>query len=338
MFKSARLRLTGLYCVVFFLIFWLFSGGLYLWMSSSFNEAYVSKVSQVRNEQIGNQSETGPDAATSETATIAGDITLSQLRTVILTLNVILLFVVPGVVWLLTGPSLRPVRRSYEQQRVFVADASHELRTPLTIMRAELDLALKKKRTSKQYQAALEATRFEVRRLQRLVDDLLLLAQSDGRAAKITEKVDICERLEQVIQRLDAFAVERDVAISFQKPAAQPIVSGSADMLERLFENILTNAIKYSDVHAAVETKIETNGHEVRVSITDNGRGMTERAVVRAFDRFYRETESRTDDGIGLGLAISKSIVEQHRGSIHINSEPGLDTTVTVTLPLKKHD
>ncbi|MGH7196007.1 MAG: sensor histidine kinase [Candidatus Saccharimonadales bacterium] len=305
-------------------------------MSQSFGEAYVNQVTQTQIEQAGNQLDSGSDASTAETATIAGDITLHQLREVLLVLNATLLLLVPLMAWLLTGRSLRPVQRAYQQQSDFVSDASHELRTPLTIMQAELDLALKKKRNNQEYKSALDSTRAETLRLKRLVDDLLILARGDEAVKKpITmEQVALNNTLLAAVKRLHQYAKRRDVVIELEEMAAPIIVAGSQQMLERLFDNILTNAVKYSHPGGKVAVRTAVNKDQVRVYVIDQGRGMSPAAVRRAFDRFYREDESRSDGGTGLGLSISKAIVDEHQGSISIESEVGHGTTVTITLAL----
>lgn len=304
-------------------------------MSNSFGEGYVSKVAQAQGEQTGKHQSGGLDLATTETATIAGDITLGELRTVLLSLNAALLIIVPVVAWVLTDRSLRPVRRAYEQQRDFVSDASHELRTPLTIMRGELDLALKKSRTGREYQNALRGTLSEVHRLEHLVDDLLLLAQSDQRSLlPSTESVNITETLQSAQKRLQQYAVKHAVTVEFETQTSQLQVAGSQTMLERLFTNIISNAIKYSDNSSVVTIRLSKRNDSVHITITDHGRGMTKIALKRAFDRFYRESDSRSDEGIGLGLAISKSITEKHHGTLQIDSTKGSGTTVTIRLPI----
>jgi signal transduction histidine kinase len=334
MFKSARLRLTLLYCGVFFLIFWLFSSGLYFWMSQSFGESYISKVSQAQVQQTGNHSDTSAESVTTETATIAGDISLSQLRIVLLALNGLLLIVVPGVAWILTERTLRPVRRAYEQQRDFVSDASHELRTPLTVMNGELDLALRKKRTSADYKAALMATQTETKRLEQLVSDLLTLAQSDEVALPLTAShVDIQKSLTAVTRRLQPYAKNSHITIQLKKAPSRMLVAGSSAMLERVFENIITNALKFSPPNTNVEIKTITVNDTIRIAFVDHGEGMSAQTIARAFDRFYRGSQSRTDHGTGLGLAISKSTVEHHNGTIIIESIRNQGTTVTITLP-----
>jgi signal transduction histidine kinase len=334
MFSSARLRLTLLYCAIFFSTFWLFSGGLYLWMSQSFGEGYIAKVTQKENEQTGNH-ENGPDITAAETATIAGTITLSQLKVVLLTLNGGLLIFIPVLAWTFTGRSLRPVKHMYDQQKQFVSDASHELRTPLTIIRGELDLALKRKRSLSEYKSALVTTNLEVARLQQLVENLLIIARVEQKTTSDQmEFVDIREVIQTVVQRLLPLARAKHVTIVPTYPRDQLLTRGVKTMLEQLFENIITNAIKYSHAKGKISIGCKLRDGYAVIAITDSGVGMSQEAVKHAFDRFYRESYARDSEGYGLGLAISRMIAQQHRGIIKITSKQGKGTTVVVKLPI----
>lgn len=334
MFKSARVRLTVLYCVIFFGVFWLASVGIFLWMQNSLGEGYVSKVTQVQVQQHGNHVDSGNDESTAETATIAGDITKSQLEQVLLYVNGALLFIVPTLAWILTGRTLKPIKLMYERQRQFVSDASHELRTPLTIVRGELDLALKRKRSVPEYETALRSTRQEVIRLQDLTDNLLTLSRADrGLLPSEIEAMDLNKLIKRVISRLRPYADEQKVQVSYQSPGRPVKVQGSTILLEQLFSNLLTNALKYSPVDSKVSVRVSTAQSRATVTIEDSGIGMSQDDIEHAFDRFYRADSARSDTGFGLGLTISKSIVEQHHGSINLESKTGQGTTVTVELP-----
>ncbi len=335
MFKSTRLRLTLLYCGIFFGIFWLFSVGIYFWMHNSLGDSYVTKVTQAQTQQYGDHTDSGAAETTAETAAIAGNITETQLAQVLLVLNGLLLLVVPSVAWGLTGRTLRPIRQIYERQRRFVSDASHELRTPLTIMSGELELALKRKRTNHEYVSAIDVTKQEVNRLQRLVDNLLTLANSDQNTVSIDkEPVNLNEVLTNMHDRLKASAKKKGLALKFTKRTQKNLVDGSSDMLEQLFTNLITNSIKYSDSGSVIKMDVKQVGNKAIVEVADNGIGMTSETVDRAFDRFYRVEDSRSASGVGLGLAISKSIVEQHHGQITIISKLHHGTKVSVELPL----
>jgi signal transduction histidine kinase len=296
-------------------------------MDQSFGEGYISKVTS-RQEQ------NGEVVSSPETVRIAGDVALDRLKYTLIVLNGVLVFAVPWLAWLLTSRTLRPIENTYAKQRQFVSDASHELRTPLTIMQGELDVTLKKDRSVGEYQASLKSTREEVKRLHALTDALLFVARSDQRSARIKQnEVDLTDVLTEVVSRLGPLAATKRITVRFEPPAAKLVVSGSEEMLKQLFTNLAENAIKFTKKAGQVSVSAEPTAHIIDIYISDTGIGMTKQAVSRAFDRFYRADEARHQSGFGLGLSICKAIVEEHSGSIGLESKVGHGTTVKVSLP-----
>lgn len=327
MFHSARLRLTIFYCAAFISIFWIFSGGLYLWMDQSFGEGYISKVTarQEQKEQVKDSP---------KTVVIAGDVALDQLKYTLIALNGVLLFAVPGLAWLLTSRTLQPIEETYAKQRRFVSDASHELRTPLTIMQGELDVTLKKARSVSDYQASLRSTREEVTRLHELTEALLFVARADQRSTNHGQKeVDLTDVVTEVVSRLSPLAKAKHISLEFEPPRAQLVVPGFEEMLKQLFTNVIENAIKFTPKSGRVSVSAEPAAHAIDFYITDSGIGMTKQAATQAFERFYRADDARQRAGFGLGLAICKAIVKEHGGTISLESKLDHGTTVKVWLP-----
>lgn len=331
MFKSARLKLTFVYCLIFFSVFWLFSAGLYVWMDRSFGEGYISKV---KNQQVEQTGDVAFDDKTVETVTVAGDVALGQLKRVLIILNGTMLLVVPGLAWVLTGRTLRPIEETYDKQKQFVSDASHELRTPLTIMQGELDVALKQPRTPKEYQATIKSTREELDRLHQLTEGLLLVARGDQeRSISMNHSVDIVDVLTEVVSRFSRPAEAKHILLTFNPPNQRLTTEGFPVTIDQLFTNLVDNAIKFTPEHGRVSVSAKLAGKNIMISVEDSGMGMTKAQTSKVFGRFYRAETSRTTKGFGLGLAISKAITDQHHGTISLKSEPRKGTTVTVTLP-----
>jgi OmpR-family two-component system manganese-sensing sensor histidine kinase len=202
------------------------------------------------------------------------------------------------------------------------------------------------------------------RRLGQLVDDLLFLArQESGLMALVPASVDLAGLLEEVLEEQQVIAAERGIELHLERvmdssaqrdrPSSQTttiatlerhrdwIVVGDVSQLTRLFTNLISNAMQYTAKRGTVTVQLKLTKHQahpwLQVTVQDTGIGMDTEAVAHAFDRFYRADPARLrsgDQGTGLGLAIAKAIVENHRGHIHINSQPGQGTQVVVLLPL----
>lgn len=225
---------------------------------------------------------------------------------------------------------------SFKQVRQFTSDASHELRTPLTVLKGEAELALRRPRSVEDYRSVLESGLEEIDRMSRIVDELLFLSRADLGEIKIELKpIRLDLLLEDLKRQADVLGHEQDVKITLGlvEPATVP---GDEMRLRELFLNLLDNAIKYSRSGSRVDVSLIKHEQTVRVSIADQGIGMSNDEQARIFDRFYRTDMARayTKKGTGLGLAICKWIVDVHHGVIETQSETGKGSTFSVILPL----
>lgn len=222
-----------------------------------------------------------------------------------------------------------------DEIRRFTADASHELRTPLAILRSEAESALRKSRSSEEYQAALRIVVDEATRLGKLADQLLTLSRHDaGLGAARMDPVEIDPLLCDVVESLKRLADSRGITLA-ARCNSQCVVHGSDLRLSQAFFNVLENAIKYSSAGDLVEVEAVDQGEQVEVVIRDQGIGISPDHLSRIFERFYRVDPSRNSaiGGSGLGLAIAKSIVTAHQGTIQVRSEVGDGTEVLLRFP-----
>jgi len=229
---------------------------------------------------------------------------------------------------------LSSLEEAYRLQQRFVADAAHELRAPLTAILGNLDLLSRASGMSTEERSeALEYADAEARRLSRIVSELLTLARAD--AGQRLEKRPV--ELDRVM--LDALADMRTVAQGrrLEVENFEPtVVQGDADRLKQLLVNLMDNALKYSPTDAPVTIELRNSSGEAILTVRDDGIGISADDLPHVFERFYRADPARSRDpgGTGLGLAIARWIVEQHEGTISLESSTGLGTTVTVRLPL----
>ena len=225
---------------------------------------------------------------------------------------------------------LARVEQAQARQRRFVADASHELRSPLTRMRTELEVDLEHPATADP-EATHRSVLEEVVGLQQLVDDLLLLARSDGAAVAIAgvERFDLGDVAERAAQRSHP---REGVTVAIE--AAEPaLTSGRPGDLERAIGNLIDNAVRHAT--SAVRVDVQGDGDTVSVVVEDDGRGIPVADRERIFERFARVDAARSADGggTGLGLSIARDIVERHGGSIAVDPAYERGARFVITLP-----
>lgn len=237
-------------------------------------------------------------------------------------------------------------RYAAERMRTdFVANASHELRTPLAAIKGFLETlqdpaAGKDDDTRARF---LKIMYEEADRMQRLVGDLMSLSRIEAEKFQLPEEpLD----LEKLIEDVRRFYLEsrgrKESDFQVDLPNDLPMIRGDRSQLSQLLHNLVSNAYKYGRKGAPVSVSVEPNrsGSMLKLSVTDQGEGISVDHIPRLTERFYRIDKGRSKaiGGTGLGLAIVKHITERHGGRMEINSELGVGTTVSVFLPILKPD
>ena len=237
--------------------------------------------------------------------------------------------------------ALRPVKRAWEQQRQFVADASHELKTPLTVILANTSILMSHpERTIASQSQWVESTQAEGERMQGLVADLLLLARLDAEETDIVkskpkERIDLSNLVEGELLQFESVAFER--AIELESDVDEGIaVQGSVERLRRLVTTLLDNACKYAGENGRVRVELHAQDGSARFVVHNTGSLISAEDLQHVFDRFYRADKARTSGagGFGLGLSIAKEVAEEHGGTITAKSSDEEGTTFTATLPI----
>ena len=219
----------------------------------------------------------------------------------------------------------------------FVANASHEMRTPLSSIMGSIEtLQGAAKNDAKARGMFLDTMLTQARRMKRLIDDLLTLSRIElNEHVRPNAKVSLADIAKQAAGNLAALATEASVKIDIE--AGEPaVISGDAEELLQVVQNLVENAIKYGGSGGRVLLRCSQRGSEGRLDVCDFGKGIPEIHLPRLTERFYRVStqESRQRGGTGLGLAIVKHIVLRHRGRLDIQSELGQGSTFTVSIPL----
>ncbi|WP_082967584.1 sensor histidine kinase [Paenibacillus oryzae] len=221
-----------------------------------------------------------------------------------------------------------------EQMRRFIADASHELRTPLTSISGFIEVLQRGAAASPvQLDKALESMNQEASRLHQLVEDLLQLVKLDQAPQLVLSKLMLNELLEEMEQQLAILAKDRELKLKLQNNVR---VSGDSGKLKQVVLNLVQNAVQHTSSNGSITVSLKAEEEFAILEVADNGTGIEETHLPHLFERFYRgeASRSRRKGGAGLGLAISKTIINAHQGDITVWSKPGQGTIFQITLPL----
>ncbi|MGZ3631361.1 MAG: sensor histidine kinase [Candidatus Limnocylindrales bacterium] len=234
-----------------------------------------------------------------------------------------------------TGRALVPIRRSFEAQRRFVADASHELRTPAALIRANAEVLEREALVGAEGRPLVEDIVGEADRLGRLVGDLLTLASSDATPLVVEHRpVDLAEIARETVRRTAAFAAGRELRLELV-PAEPAPVLGDADRLMQLLLILVDNALDHSPAGGTVTLEVERAAGVVELRVTDEGPGVPAAERERIFEPFASLAGAARDrsGGSGLGLAIARRIAVAHDGRIAVSDGPHGGARFSVTLP-----
>jgi heavy metal sensor kinase len=223
--------------------------------------------------------------------------------------------------------------RALEAERRFSADASHELRTPLGVLEAELDVAIRSAKTPPEASEVLRSMREEVTGLGRIVNNLLLLSRTEAVGMRLDRRPDdLLDIVLAVTARFRGRADSRGVELRVTGGPAR--VAVDPELLAQAVSNLVDNALTHTDRGGSVVVTVSDGEHAV-VSVADTGEGISADELARIFDRFYRvdRARDRNRGGSGLGLEITRRIVEAHGGHIGVVSERGKGSTFTIPLP-----
>jgi two-component system, OmpR family, sensor kinase len=230
---------------------------------------------------------------------------------------------------------LERLEHAIGEMRQFSTALAHELRTPLAALRGDIEMAmLRQHGTDPQQRAASQLE--EIDRLKRLIDQILVLARAEAGEIPLTMgHVDLGTLVTSLVEQIEPVAQARGIAMQCEH-VDSVFVRGDAEWLKRVVLNLLDNAIKFTPQGGRVVIGVTRHGDAVRLEVRDTGIGIDSASRPRVFERFFRADPARSRDveGVGLGLSLSKWIVDRHHGRIDVDSQPGEGSTFTVTLPV----
>lgn len=226
---------------------------------------------------------------------------------------------------------------AFERQRRFTADASHELRTPLSILRANAELALAQTRPPDEYRQTIEACLRAANRMSSLVQGLLTLARADvGNPGMRFQPVQLDQVIAECVTSFQPLARGKDLMLTAD--LAPVVVNGDPESLRQLLNNLLGNAIKYTQSEGKIHVELKALSGDALLTVADTGMGIPPADRERIFERFFRvdKARMRASGGAGLGLAICKAITETHGGMIDFETRQDQGTIFRVRLPQRQ--
>jgi signal transduction histidine kinase len=228
------------------------------------------------------------------------------------------------------------LQESFQRERQFIGDVAHELKTPVATLRGGIELALSKKRTTKEYEQVLGETLIDVNRLSTTIKNILDLAWLGAENANLgANKFNLSASLLELKEIATKLAAPKKIVI---KGEIEPKVSvvGVEDKISRAVLNIIDNAIKYTPKGKIISISLLKKKYKAIIAIKDTGIGIPKKELTHIFERYYRGSKTANTLGSGLGLAIAQGIIKAHGGDIKISSKVGKGSSVVITLPLSK--
>lgn len=226
------------------------------------------------------------------------------------------------------------LEQSFLMTRQFSTDVSHELRTPLTAIRGQLEVALFTAATKEQYREAIITALEDVERLGQTIRAMLMLSQAEsGQLVLQKAPLDLGLIIEDIVEQFQIPAEEAKLQVTAE---VRGLVMMEADriQIERMLNNLVSNAIKYTPPGGHVVVRVSVEGESVLLEVADTGVGIAPEYLPHIFDRFYRVPgSSKEKQGLGLGLSFVAWIVKAHNGTVETTSEKGKGTRFAITLP-----
>jgi len=332
MFHSATLKLTVWYLLILVGVGLVFSTIIYQ-VASSEIDSRLEVVRQRLQNEARSTNNIFYDYDFAALSALQARQAQANMFTSLVYMNVTLLAVGGIASYFMARRTLQPIEQSHEAQSRFTSDASHELRTPLAAMKTEIEVALRDPKLTKgEMKELLKSSLEEVDKLSNISQTLLMLSRLEH-STITTSRVVIDDITRRVVEKYN----RKKPRIIYTPPEKPLYIAAHQISVEELITILIDNALKYSPASSKVTVSLKRQGKKAKLKVTNSGKGIQPEDLPFIFERFYRADESRTSGektGFGLGLSLAKKIVEIHKGDLSVSSEPGKETTFTVSLPL----
>ncbi len=340
MFQSARLKLTTWYLTIIMLISVVFSVAIFSNVSRQIENLIRMQNNRIRTFQ-GNPQQDSFSTLPPNTPPMISTEELKkqeqQLAYTLFLINLGILVVAGGSGYFLAGRTLRPIKLMVDEQNQFISDASHELRTPIATLQAEMEgKLLEKKISDKDARTLIKSNLEELGTLKTLINSMLQLTKTHFlNGGNHMQDLSLLEIVNLAKSKVEPLAKKKHILINIKM--TEIIIKGDKNALTEVFLILFENAVKYSPETSKVTVTSLKYSDKIKISVSDQGVGISKEDIPHIFERFYRADKSRSSvEGFGLGLSIAKKIIDSHKGSIAVISKLGKGSTFEVSLPLSE--
>lgn len=223
---------------------------------------------------------------------------------------------------------------AFKRERQFITDVAHELKTPMATLQSSFEIVLSRERRKEEYKKLIKEAIEETSEISSLLKNILDLAWMETpHDPQKMRKFDLTELMDDLFEITQKMALQKKINVEklFERDV---YIRGFQDKLGRALLNIIDNAVKYTSYGGRILLRLEKNPRRAIVTIEDTGHGISTEDLPHIFDRFYRGAVNEKVFGAGLGLSICQSIVNLHKGEIHIKSKLGKGSVFVIVLPL----
>lgn len=234
--------------------------------------------------------------------------------------------------------AIYPIEESFRKLKQFTEDASHELKTPLAAIKTNIDVSLSKEsKEINYYKNKLAVIGNSVNMMANVINRMLYLSKLDSNATDFKkEKINISELLKEIKERFADSALKKNVEVELMEENIE--LETNKEALDEILSIIVENAINFNKPKGRVKIAVNSSNKDIKISVIDTGIGISKEDLPHIFDRFYRGEKSRSREtgGAGLGLSITKRLVEYLGGRIDVESEEGIGSTFTIIIPKRE--
>lgn len=251
----------------------------------------------------------------------------------LLYLNMLSVVISLGSSYLLSGLTLKPIKKLFEDHEEFVQDVSHELRTPLANISSELDVLERTEQLSSEEESKYTSLKFEIDKMNRLVGGLLVLVKSKNPYKSIhTEDINLGELVSSQVFRFKNVAFQKSVMLNFKMKDSKVQFRAIRYNVESIIGILIDNALKFTPANGSVTLFGRVENNRILLSVSDTGIGISESKKDKIFNRFYKEDAD--SPGTGLGLSIAKKLAKDMGGLITLESVPNKGSVFTLSMPM----